>query len=228
MYRNNNGVIEDSFQAFLVEGAEFTKIQEEYPIIRKDMVAETAPIRIMPFNKAINYQGDLSKTFVHFYCQDQSFERIRRNPRKYLNFFKRTAGFIGFDYSIHTDMQVVKQKSQINDNLSHTYYYANQGNLCIPNIRCGVDELKEEFFEAIPKNSLVAIGTFGFVKTNYQKADWFCFIQDIIENLNPSGIIVVGTLPEFIIKEFEKKCPFYFYESWMVENRKEFYNEGRK
>ena len=112
MYRNNNGVIEDSFQAFLVEGAEFTKIQEEYPIIRKDMVAETAPIRIMPFNKAINYQGDLSKTFVHFYCQDQSFERIRRNPRKYLNFFKRTAGFIGFDYSIHSDMPIVKQKAR--------------------------------------------------------------------------------------------------------------------
>lgn len=75
---------------------------------------------------------------------------------------------------------------------------------------------------------MVAIGTFGFIKTNFQKADCFCFIQDVIEKLNPSGIVVVGALPKFIIKEFENRCPFCFYDSWKVENRKGFYNEGRK
>ena len=34
MYKDKNGVIEDSFQAFLVDGANFTK-EEEYPIIEK-------------------------------------------------------------------------------------------------------------------------------------------------------------------------------------------------
>lgn len=34
MYKDKNGVVEDSFQAFLVEGANFTK-REEYPFTRR-------------------------------------------------------------------------------------------------------------------------------------------------------------------------------------------------
>lgn len=224
MYRNKNNEIEDSFQSFLVDGANFTRGEEEYPIIEKDMVAKMAPLKIMPFNKAINYQGDLSNTFIYFYSPDGTFERVRKNPKRYNNFFKRTAGFIGFDFSIHTDMQVVKQKSQINDNLSLTFYFANQGNKCIPNLRCGIKELYDEFFEAIPKNEIVAIGTNGFNKTNYQKAEWYCFVSEIVNKLNPRAIIVVGTLDKKIVNDFSRKCEFIFYDSWMHENRGDFYD----
>ena len=81
----------------------------------------------MPFSKAITYRGDLHDTFIGFYSPDDTFERVRRNPKRYLSFFKRTAGIIGPDFSIHSDMPIIKQKSQINDNLSLTYYYGSQG-----------------------------------------------------------------------------------------------------
>ena len=112
-----NGVVPDSFQAFLIEGAELTS-KEQYPKLRSDMIPSSLPKKILPFNKAINFQGDLSDTYICTFSPDASFERIRRNPRKYINFFTRTAGIIGFDYSIHTDMPLIKQKQQINDNLS--------------------------------------------------------------------------------------------------------------
>ncbi len=101
--------IVDSFQAFLVDGAEFTK-KEEYPILREDMVPSNIPQAVMPFSKAITYRGDLSKTVIYFFSPDKTFERIRRDPKRYLNFFKRTAGIIGFDFSVHSDMPIVKQK----------------------------------------------------------------------------------------------------------------------
>lgn len=132
--------VPDSFQAYLVEGASFTKT-EEYPILKEDMISKNIPIDIMPFNKAITYRGDLSKTFICFFEPDETFERVRRNPKKYLNFFKRTAGIIGFDFSVHSDMPIIKQKSQMNDNLSLTYFYGNNGIPVIPNLRCGIDEL---------------------------------------------------------------------------------------
>ncbi len=220
MYKDKNGVIEDSFQAFLLEGANFTK-NEEYPILESWMIPEIPPEKIVPFDKALNYHGDLSRTYVCFYSRDLTFERVRRNPNRYRNFFKKCAGIIGFDFSIHSDMPLIKQKAQMNDNLSLTYYYGKQGNKVIPNIRYGVDETADEFLFSIPKHTLIAIGTHGFIKENAQKAEWYCFLDKIIDALEPTGIIVYGRLSGKIFAEFESKCKFYYYEPWIYSDIKD-------
>lgn len=74
------------------------------------MISKNIPIGIMPFNKAITYRGSIQDIYLLFE-PDETFERVRRNPKKYLNFFKRTAGIIGFDFSVHSDMPIIKQKS---------------------------------------------------------------------------------------------------------------------
>ena len=73
MYKDENDKVEDSFQAFLVDGANFTK-NEEYPIIENWMIPNNPPIKIMPFDKALNYRGDLSDVFVCTYARDCTFE----------------------------------------------------------------------------------------------------------------------------------------------------------
>ena len=219
MYRNENNIIEDSFQAFLVEGASFTK-DEEYPILENWMIPDVPPKKIMPFDKALNHRGDLSEVFVCTYARDSSFERIRKHPRRYVDFFKRCAGLIGFDFSVHSDMPVIKQKSQMNDNLSLSYFYGKEGNKVIPNIRYGSDETSQEFLRAIPKHSLIAVGTHGFIKTIPQKAEWHCFLERIIEELEPSGIVVYGNLDGAILAKIKDKCQFYFYEPWINGDRK--------
>lgn len=220
MYKNENNVVEDSFQAFLVEGANFTK-EEEYPIIPEWMVPKLPPKKIMPFDKALNYKGDLRDVYICTYARDCTFERVRKEPKRYLNFFKRCAGIIGFDFSIHSDMPLVKQKSQMNDNLSLTYYYGSNFVYVIPNLRCGIDELTDEFLTAIPKHTLVAIGTHGFIKRRDQRAEWYCFIKRIIEKLEPTGIIVYGGLNDSIFDEFKNRINFYFYEPWIYTDKKE-------
>ena len=219
MYKDENNVVEDSFQAYLVEGANFTK-KEEYPVLERWMIPDTPPNRIMPFDKALNYKGDLSEVFVCTYARDPSFERIRKQPRRYMDFFKRCAGLIGFDFSVHSDMPVIKQKSQMNDNLSLSYFYGKNGNKVIPNIRYGSDETAQEFLEAFPKHSLIAVGTHGFIKTTPQKAEWYCFLEKVIEELEPTGIVVYGHLDGSILEKIQNKCRFYFYEPWINEDRK--------
>ncbi len=225
MYRNENNIVEDSFQAFLVEGASFTK-EEEYPVLESWMIPETPPKKIMPFDKALNYKGDLSEVFVCTYARDPSFERIRKHPRRYEGFFKKCAGLIGFDYSVHSDMPIIKQKSQMNDNLSLSYFYGKEGNKVIPNIRYGSDETSQEFLEAIPKHSLIAVGTHGFIKTISQKCEWYCFFEKVIEELEPTGIVVYGSLDGTILERIKEKCRFYFYEPWINEDRKRRHKNG--
>lgn len=219
-YYGKSKSVPDTFQAYLVKDAYFTHI-EEYPILQKEMISSNIPKKIMPFSKAINYKGNLSNTFICMYEPDKDFERIRKNPYRYINFFKRTAGIIGFDFSIHSDMPLIKQKSQINDNLSLSYFYGSHGIPIIPNIRCGVDELHSEFYSAIPKNSLIAIGTHGFIKYKYEKYSWYCFLKDIIDNLSPSGIIVYGSLSGKLFDSFKEATNFYYYTPWIYTHGKE-------
>lgn len=212
-------IVKDSFQAFLVKDAHFTAT-EEYPIIPSEFVSKSVPIKIMPFSKAICYRGDLSDTFICTYESDSTFERVRRNPQRYVSFFKRTAGLIGFDYSIHTDMPIIKQKAQMNDNLSLTYYFGGQGVSVIPNVRCGVDDLQDEYLSSLPRNTLIAVGVHGFQKYKFERYEWYCFLEKIIEVLEPTGIIVYGSLNDPIFKEFKDKTNFYFFEPWIYSNRK--------
>lgn len=214
-----NDTVKDSFQAFLLKNAYFET--EEYPILRPDMIAQKPPLKIMPFNKAINCRGDLSQTFICTYSPDASFERIRKNPRKYIQFFKRTAGIIGFDYSVHSDMPIIKQKSQMNDNLSLTYFYGNCGIPIIPNLRCGINELIPEYLAAIPKQQLIAIGTHGFCKKTEEQCEWYCFLENIITALSPPAIIVYGSLNGNMFAPLKSKVKFICYEPWITQHRRE-------
>lgn len=219
-----NKEVKDSFQAFLVENAYFTR-KEEYPILPKAFISNVLPEKILPFSKAITTREDLTNTFICFYSPDETFERVRRNPKKYISFFKRTAGIIGFDFSIHSDMPIVKQKAQMYDNLSLTYFFAKEGIPIIPNLRCGVDELMPEFFEAIPKNCIVSIGTHGFCKEIREKCEIYYFIDKVIKELQPKSIIVYGTLSSNMFDDLKKKSNIIVYPSWIDGRFKEVKND---
>ena len=196
--------IKDSFQAFLVKEAKFTPI-EEYPIMEKWMISTEKPKDIITFKESLKIH-DAEKCKEYYVCTyepDEDFERIRRNPKRYVKYFKKFAGLIGFDFSVHSDQPIVKQKSQMNDNLSLLYFFGSEGVNLIPNIRPGIDELAQEYFKAFPKNTLVAIGTHGFIK------------------LNPSGIVDYGTLNGKIFDEIRLKVPIYTYDSWAEKKNKE-------
>ncbi len=217
MYKlESKNLVEDSFQSFLVEGANFTK-NEEYPILKSEMVPTEPPYKIMPFARAIIFQGDLSKTFIYFFSKDKSFERVRRNPKRYLSFFKRTAGIIGPDFSVHSDMPIIKQKSQMNDNLSLSFFFASHGIPLYPAPRGGSDEIVEEYLNAFPKKTLIAVGVHGFIKEKQEKYEWYLWLKTLIDNLNPTGIIVVGHLNDPMFDALKEQTKFYFYDSYMEE-----------
>lgn len=121
-------------------------------------------------------------------------------------------------------MPLVKQKSQLNDNLSLNFFYGNNGIPVYPSYRCGSDCLKDEYFSAFPKHSLLAIGVHGFVGRKYEKHEWRFWIKQIIDVLMPSGIIVVGHLNRDLVEEFSARTPFYCYDSFIEEREKEVKN----
>ena len=96
----------------------------------------------------------------------------------------------------------------------------------IPNIRCCNNELLPEFLSAIPKNSTIAVGTHGFIKTKQEKYEWYCFLENIIQALNPSTIIVYGHLTGSIFDDLKARVNFIFYDSWINTRFKEVKRNG--
>lgn len=207
--------VRDDFKAFLVDGANYTTV-EQYPIIEDWMVPEIEEIRIIPFNK-IDKVSHLENYYICFYCRDKDFTKVLNNPKKYLSMFRRARGLIGFDFSVYEDMPIVKQKSQMNDNLSLTFFYGIRNINIIPNVRYGIKPTRDEFLAAIPKRSTIAVGSYGCVRSNEEKATFRDFLAYMLPILEPSTVVVYGAMPEDVFGKFIDQyhfiqCPAYIEE----------------
>lgn len=219
MFRNNvqPKIVKDVFNAYLASDAELTKTNQ-YPIIPPEFIYSEFPQKILPFDKALHSKEDLSNTFICTYASDLTFKRIRQAPKKYLNFFRRSAGIIGFDISIHPDMPLWKQTAFIGENLELTYFYGSNGIPVIPNIRYGSDDTATELFKALPLNSTLAIGTHGFIKYKFQKAEWYVEIDKIIRELKPNKLIVYGSLNGCLFHNFFNRTEIKIYKDWFSQH----------
>ncbi len=158
-----NKKVADNFRASLIRNAKFTP-EEEYPILERSFISTELPTKIIPFDKSREIKNR-KDYYVCFYCADETFNKIYTYPKKYLRYLSTFAGIITPDWSIHEDLPIIKQKENMNKNLEIAYYYGNNGIKIIPNIRAGTDKIKEEYYKAFPKYSIIAIGTYGFIKT---------------------------------------------------------------
>jgi hypothetical protein len=116
-------------------------------------------------------------------------------------------------------MPIIQQKYNMFLNLAVSYFFARQKINVIPNIRFGSTNTLNAYELAIPKNSLIAIGTYGCFKTIKEKNLWFNTVLNIIKILEPKGIVVYGSLTDEIkniIFMYGVECyvfkPYIFYE----------------
>jgi hypothetical protein len=138
-------------------------------------------------------------TFLHFYEDDYRFERIWRNPKRYLPRVQAYGGAIAPDFSIYREMPRAVQIYNIFRNRAVGYWWSRNGVKVIPNVSWGDEQSYEFCFDGIPQNSLVAIGTHGWVK---RVSDRRYFIEGFLKMrdiLNPTRIIVYGSASDRII-----------------------------
>lgn len=200
--------VKDVFKAYLTVGAERTPI-EEYPIIPIWMIpTEVGNIKVIPFSKWKDVRKHIDEYYICFYCDDDKFLSVLNNPQKYVRLFRRAKGIIGFDYSVYSDMPVYKQKAQMGRNLSLTFYYGMLNIKIIPNVRFGIDVTREDFLKAIPKNSVIAIGSYGCVHTKDEQKRYRNFLEGILSELEPRYIVVYGAMPMEVFGQYLDKYSF--------------------
>lgn len=193
--RTNNSVFpkkscKDVFHAFMLEGCELDGYFD-IPLIK---ATGFMPESLISFSEAIRQKRPSGPgMFIHFYEHDQKFERFWNNPRRYLKTIRRFAGVISPDFSLYRDMPDPLKRFNNFRNFTCGAWLQNQGLQVIANVRsCGYDSFGYALAGA-PKNSVIAIGTHGFLKNLPNRLLFIEEIRFIVDLLQPSAIIVFGS-----------------------------------
>lgn len=186
----------DVFNAFLVKNAVYDGILE-IPAQRGGLYN---PAGVIEFSKAISSQE--YDYWVHFYEDDSSFERIWKNPRKYLPVLKRYAGVIAPDFSLYRDMPLVMQLWNIYRSHAIGSWLLENGVNVIPNVRFGDERTYDACCLGVPHNSTIAIGTHGCVKNRIDREYLSAGIDHVISTLKPRVLVIYGTTPADIFDKY--------------------------
>ncbi len=215
--------IRDVYLSYLIRGARMT--EEGFPIIEDWMVSNEIPENIVQWDCRDKIKGK-ANTAISFYCNDQYFQPILSNPKNYLEKLSSYAMVIGMDASPYDNMPLIVQLSQIYINLAITYYFGRNGLKIVPNIRLGIDETACSL-KAYPRQTLISIGTNGFVNNKENNILFSRQVKTVIDNLSPTGILVYGTMPKLIFDYPRSlQIPIYDFESF-IHKRRRSHNEGK-
>ena len=186
----------DVFNAFLVSLAFFAGIFE-FPIIQP---THWIPNKLIPFSKAISCKD--YNQWVHFYEFDYLFERLWRNPRRYLEILRRFNGVILPDFSVYRDMPFVMQLWNIYRSRALGFWLQSNGIKVIVNIRWGDKRTYRFCCDGVARGCTIAIGTNGAIGDAADRRFFEKGLAVVVRLLAPKVIVVYGSAPKAIFDKY--------------------------
>ncbi len=199
--------IKDIWNAFMVDGADFSLSDYDIPSCPTTMKQDEIPDKIITYSEAITIYNRLhtkDKEFVYdayvcFYEDDQNFDGKRKGiwvyPKNAYNVLSHFSGIITPDFSTYQDFPIALKIYNTYRMRAFGYWYGTKcGKNVINNVRWGTEETYSFCFDGITKNTIVAIGTVG--GSPFKLLDRKRFedgLEEMVKRLEPSGIIVYGS-----------------------------------
>ena len=162
----------------------------------------------LPFNVFMS-KDNKQDCGVHFFIDDYYFERIWNNVDAYLPALKKAKFVLGPDFSVYADMPVAVQIFNTYRNRAITAYLQERGVKIIPVASWSDIDSFEWCFDALPKNSLIAIGTGGALQNRESKEQFLNGYAQMLNVLSPHKVIIVGRVPSEIDTQNVINIPSY-------------------
>lgn len=216
-------VIDDGFHPELVEKALFDGILE-IPRIEapKEIII---PKSLTPFTKR-NY-ADSFDTAICAYEHDFRFAELIYDTESLYKDISRFSSFISPDASLYIDQPLCLQIVNTYFNRAVGASFQAKGMYVIPNIRWGDErtyttcELPEKIaFLGAPKHSILSIGTYGCIQSKEDKYYFKSGLEAMLKELEPKVVLVYGSMPDSIFKDYLDYTKFVPYEDWTTRIRK--------
>ena len=216
--KSQKNLIDDGFNAELVETATFTGLLE-IPLIKKpdEFIIPKGMIPYNELDKSKNYEE-----FVCFYEHDIHFRDILTATKEQIEFLKKFKGVISPDCSLYYDMPLVLQMTNTYLNRQIGHYLQTQGIYVIPNVRWGDERSylriipgeRPFAFLGLEKHGIYSIGTYGCCKTAEYKHHLKEGLRSFINEIEPEIILVYGAMSDSIFGEFKNDVHFVHFDDW--------------
>lgn len=186
---------DDVFKEAILRGALYTSTYN-FPLCEW---AEEVPEQIVPFDKINQFKKDKKKYWVHFYIKDVKFEKLWKNPLKYLSLLQGFQGCIMPDYSLYRDMPIAQQIYNVFRNRVLAYFFTKNGIKTIFNLSFSDERSLPFALEGVPKQSVLAVSNLG---TMASKCDAGCFewiLDALLLKAKPKDLVLFGSVNNNII-----------------------------
>jgi hypothetical protein len=192
LFKNQSGIE----KSWLVQTATYD--MEDIPYIT---TAEDIPPALVSFSHS-RYSKDYTN-WIHFYENDRKFICLWNNPTNYTGMLRKFGGIISPDLSIYADYPIPLQYQNKYRNHALAHWYSTQGIPVIPNVRWSNERSFSFCFRGIEKNSIVAVGTHGQMKSTGNRELFLKGLPIMITVLSPHTIIVYGKVIDNIWDEYK-------------------------
>lgn len=192
---------DDYNYSWLMKGSKW--VQKEITITYE--VPELLPCKLVDFSRAIPitevWNARDFNQGVHFYVHDKYFFKYL-NPLELDNLAIRLKKFnfvISPDFSLLGDAPDQNHMMNIYRNMGIAHYLQKRGVNVVPNVRGYQEETHQYSCLGIPKNHVIAIGSYGNYKSKLSRKLLISDFDFTIEELSPKIVIVYGCLPQELI-----------------------------
>ena len=210
--------IDDGCNPELAIGAQFDG-NLEIPILNppNDL---SIPSGLTPFSKRKYALG--TNNAICFFEHEHIFSNILKQPNMYLKDLTRFKFVISMDNSLYIDAPLAVQVTNLYRRQIVSSYLQRNGINIIPLVRWGNDLTfttkyfpEKIAFLGIPKESIVAIGSYGCLKKKIHRHIFAKGLAAMMETLNPKIILVYGGMPVSIFGQYMSKARFIQYPDWI-------------
>jgi len=211
----------DLYNLSLINDLELTS-KNNMPITR---ATHSVPKSLVPFNVALSSIVD-KNSFVHFFIDDYLFDRVWRNPKRYLSVLSQYKGIIAPDFSLYRDMPIAMQIWNTYRNRVLSAYYSKCGIDVIPCVGWSDERSYGFCFEGLPKYSVVAVSTNGCL-VGKENAFYFTMgFNQMIKILKPTTILSYGRPLTSLYNNC--KTRIILYDSYSQSLKQKLQRNGRK
>lgn len=176
----------DTMRENLIIGAELTG-KYSFPKLRP---VNFTPEEVVSFGQAATEKKP-HKKWVHFFINDDKFERAWSQPDRYFKILQLFEGVITPDFSCYSDMPLAMQIYNTYRNRTLAYWYQQQGLRIIPTVGWCKEDSYSWCFDGLPERSTLAVSTNGCFSAEGKK----CYAAGMIEmerRLKPRQVICIG------------------------------------
>lgn len=151
------------------------------------------PDRWISFHEAKSFNGDRSKTGVHFYTYDNMFERIWNDPDRYGKMLSEYACVLSPDFSLYTDFpRALQIWNHYRKHWMGAYWQQKMGMTVIPTICWSTPDSFSWCFTGEPMHSVVSVSSWGCVKDPNVRAAFLDAYKVFVEKCEPVQVLWFG------------------------------------